>query len=56
MSSLSHYLYSLLLQNSRLMGCDVAKNTVVLRSGERIKAPHVGVLAAVGKSTVTVYK
>ncbi|XP_015834901.1 gephyrin isoform X3 [Tribolium castaneum] len=43
-------------QDIRRMGCDVAKNTVVLMNGERLKAPHVGVLAAVGKSTVTVYK
>ena len=40
----------------RRLGCDVSKNTVVLMRGERLKGPHIGVLAAVGKSTVTVYK
>ncbi|RZB40929.1 MoeA N domain containing protein [Asbolus verrucosus] len=43
-------------QDIRRIGCDVAKNTVVLLRGERLKSAHIGVLAAVGKSTVTVYK
>jgi gephyrin len=34
----------------------VSKNTTIFLEGERLKAAHIGVLAAVGKSTVTIYK
>ncbi|KAJ3631667.1 hypothetical protein MTP99_012783 [Tenebrio molitor] len=43
-------------QDIRRLGSDLSKNTTIFLKGERLKFAHIGVLAAVGKSTVTIYK
>ena len=43
-------------RNIRLRGEDVRGDQVVMRAGTAIAAPHVGVLAAVGRATVPVYR
>lgn len=37
-----------------LKGCDIEKDAVVLKSGERIGCPEVGLLATVGVTKVKV--
>ena len=41
------YLFQKLKQASMLQGCDIQKDAVVLKSGERIGASEVGLLATV---------
>ncbi|ONK72484.1 uncharacterized protein A4U43_C04F19910 [Asparagus officinalis] len=39
----------------RQVGCDIAKDTIVLKSGEQVGNPEIGLLATVGVTVVKVY-
>lgn len=45
-----------LYQDIRLVGSEIAKNELVINSGNVITSGHIGVLATVGKTVVSVYK